>query len=325
MKWPRSGYWTEYSVSMSKLNPEFSSAIIRIAGIKPLDGEEHDETVVRALAIIEERLIRAEMQKKHDAKRVSEVLDVVMRLAALDYSGRSGISEAGDYIDALAGGVNMLGEELKQSTISLKEKEVLLREIHHRVKNNLQIISSLLNLQSEQVNDVQARQLYAVGKERVRAMAMVHEKLYESKDLSGIDFGDYIRSLTHGLNISCNPDPQRIRLKIDVESEAVHLKIDHAVPCALILNELVMNGFKHAFPGNREGEIFVSLKRNPKENRRELVVADNGVGLPEDFNADESSSLGLQLVTVLSQQVEAELRIERSIGTKFTLSCRCDL
>src|ERR1044071_1280625 len=112
------------SRNMSKLGTDFSSAVIRIAGIKPLDGERHDETAIRALAVIEERLIRAEAQKKNDAKRVNEVLEVVMHLAALDYTKKSSLSDECDYIDALSGGVNMLGEELKQSTISLKEKEV---------------------------------------------------------------------------------------------------------------------------------------------------------------------------------------------------------
>lgn len=306
---------------MSKLAIDFSSTVIRISGVKQLDGEVIDDTVVRALAVIEERLKRSEFEKKDNARRVNDLLEVVMSLAALDYTKRATFSDTSDHIDALAGGVNMLGEELKQSTISLKEKEILLREIHHRVKNNLQIISSLLNLQAGQITDEYARKQYAVSNERIRAMAMVHEKLYESKDLTGIDFGDYVSSLAHGLNISCNPDPSRIRLKIAVDREPVELKLDAAIPCALILNELVMNGFKHAFPGDLAGEISVRFIRGKESNQ--LIVADNGIGLPENFDIESSSSLGLQLVTVLSEQVEAKLQIVNEGGAKFVLSCRC--
>lgn len=302
---------------------EIASSIIRISGVKPMDGEDQAETIARGLTIIEERLRVAEKDRQLNVRRISSILEVVIGLASLDYSKQAEITCTGDYLDALAAGVNMLGQEMKQSTISLKEKEVLLREIHHRVKNNLQIISSLLNLQSGQITDEVTRRQYAVSNERIRAMAMVHEKLYESKDLSGIDFGDYIKSLTHNLNISCNPDAARIRLYVNIEEESVNLKIDHAVPCALILNELVMNGFKHAFPGGKSGEIHVSLRRNVAEQRRELVVRDNGIGLPEGFNPEEAESLGLQLVTVLAEQVDSELRIDRKDGTTFTLSCRC--
>ena len=308
---------------MTKLALDFSAAVIRISGVKQLDGEDMEDTAVRALAVIEERLKRAEFEKKDNARRVNEILDVVMALAALDYSKRASFSDACDYIDALAGGVNMLGEELKQSTISLKEKEVLLREIHHRVKNNLQIISSLLNLQSGQISDEAARQQYAASHERIRAMAMVHEKLYESKDFSGIDFGDYVHSLAHGLNLSCNPDPSRIGLNIDVTQAPLQLKLDSAIPCALILNELIMNGFKHAFPGEQRGEISVRFECGAEFNK--LIVEDNGVGLPAEFVVEESTSLGLQLVSVLAQQIEADMQIIRGEGTKFVLSCRCEL
>lgn len=306
---------------MNNLALDISSAVIRISGVKQLDGEDLEDTAVRALAVIEERLKKVEFEKKDNARRVNGILDVVMSLASLDYSNRAEYTESSDYIDALAGGVNMLGEELKQSTVSLKEKEILLREIHHRVKNNLQIISSLLNLQSGQITDEGARKQYAASHERIRAMAMVHEKLYESKDFSGIDFGDYVQSLAHGLNLSCNPDPSRIRLKIDVADAPVQLKLDAAIPCALIMNELIMNGFKHAFPGDCKGEISVQFIRGAETNQ--LIVMDNGIGLPEGFNIDELSSLGLQLVTVLSEQVDAELQIINEGGAKFVLNCKC--
>jgi two-component sensor histidine kinase len=307
---------------MSKEALDFSSAVIRVAGIRQLDGEDIDDSAVRALAIIEERLHRAEFEKKDITRRVNAILEVVMSLAALDYTHQAKVTESCDDIDALAGGVNMLGEELKQSTISLKEKEVLLREIHHRVKNNLQIISSLLNLQGGQIDDERARQQYAVSIERIRAMALVHEKLYESKDLSGIDFGDYVKSLAHALNMSCNPDPSRIQMVIDIDEAPYLLELDAAIPCALILNELILNGFKHAFPDQRSGMMKVKFIRGEKVNQ--LIVEDNGVGLPEGLDVENTASLGLQLVTVLADQIDAKLAIDRKNGSQFTLSCSCD-
>jgi two-component sensor histidine kinase len=311
-------------MGMTKVSLNFSDAVIRLSGVKLLEGETTEDAAVRGLAIIEERLQQFESEKKNNSKRTSEILDVVMALASLNFGRRATISDTADDIDAIAGGVNMLGEELQQSTVSLKEKEVLLREIHHRVKNNLQIISSLLNLQAGQINDKIARQHYEVSHERIRAMALVHEKLYQSRDLSGIDFGNYILSLAQSLNASCNPDQNRIRLVVDVDSDTPVLKIDAAIPCALILNELIMNGFKHAFPGNRKGKIVVSFKRTPGDHMNyELSVSDNGVGLPDGLDPFQSASLGLQLVTVLAEQVDAALTVLREEGTVFVLTCKC--
>ncbi len=153
---------------------------------------------------------------------------------------------------------------------------------------------------------------------------MADDKLYESKNLSGIDFGNYVESLARSLDASCNPDPKRIKVLVNVETESPRLKIDAAIPCALILNELIMNGFKHAFPDNRTGEIHVRFQKAINSDvNYELIVSDNGVGIPANLEPANSTSLGLQLITVLADQVDADLILNRENGTSFTLACRC--
>ncbi|TLM97334.1 response regulator, partial [bacterium] len=144
----------------------------------------------------------------------------------------------------------------EQVTASLREKEILLREIHHRVKNNLQIISALLHLQSDSVRDEESLSLFRVSQERIKAMALVHEKLYKSKDLASIDFGEYVENLTRHLALSYVEDPDRIVVKADAGSFS--LDIEEAIPCGLIINELISNSLKHAFPDGRGGEVTVS-------------------------------------------------------------------
>jgi PAS domain S-box-containing protein len=201
---------------------------------------------------------------------------------------------------------------------SLREKEVLLKEIHHRVKNNLQVTSSLLKLQSAGVHDPQARALFAESQNRIRSMALVHEKLYQSRDLSSIDFADYVDSLAVLLYRSYGIDPERIRLR--VTGAGVHVSIEVAVPCGLILNELLSNSFKHAFPGNRHGEIRVDVQRQDGAVR--LVVADDGVGLPDAVDLEHGDTLGLQLVRTLADQLGATAEIVRGRGTEVRVQFR---
>jgi two-component sensor histidine kinase len=199
-----------------------------------------------------------------------------------------------------------------------REKEVLLQEIHHRVKNNLQVISSLLHLQSGHVDDKQVQRALTESQERVRSMALVHEKLYRSPDLSRIDFGDYVRDLVDHLLETYYTVTGKVTLVVDVEDIA--LGIDQAISCGLILNELVSNALQHAFPGGRGGEVCVAM--HPDSRRLRLVVSDNGIGLPEDIDIKQAKSLGLQLVSALVQQLEATLRIERRNGTTFSILLR---
>jgi len=200
---------------------------------------------------------------------------------------------------------------------SLQEKEVLLKEIHHRVKNNLQIISSLLNLQTDQVNDTGTLRALRDSQTRVRSMALIHEKLYQSKSLAKIEFGEYVQTLAKDLFRSYQRILGDIQLNIQVDE--ISLDLDYAVPCGLILNELMTNALKYAFPNGRKGTIQIELRANP-ENTINLRVADNGVGLPTELNVFAAKSLGLQLVNSLVAQVNGKLTVEALAGTAFLIS-----
>ena len=198
---------------------------------------------------------------------------------------------------------------------SLEEKEVLLREIHHRVKNNMQIISSLLNLQSRYLNDEKTVNVLNESRNRVKSMAMVHEELYRSHDLSKIDFADYIQRLLSGLFSSYGVDKNVIKPEINVEN--VLLNINMAVPCGLIINELVSNSLKHAFLQGQNGKI--SIKFHPNGEKYVLKVADNGAGFPENIDFENTKTLGLQLVNTLVKQLSGSIDICRSSGTSFKI------
>ncbi len=204
---------------------------------------------------------------------------------------------------------------------SLSEKEALLKEIHHRVKNNLQIIQSMLNLQLPQIKDERAIALFKESQNRVYSMALIHEKLYQSESLAKIDFHEYIKSLTSYLFLSYGATGRAIRSKILVKD--ISLDVDTTIPCALIINELVSNSLKHAFPISRRsdeaGEIRIGLGRQ-NDNSFLLTVSDNGVGLPADFEVQNSSSLGLKLVGALARQLDGSIHINRGGGTEFTIS-----
>ena len=210
----------------------------------------------------------------------------------------------------------------KKLLTSLKEKEVLLKEIHHRVKNNLQIISSLLNLQTEYVKDTQAHQMFRESQNRVRSMALIHETLYRSEDLAKIDISEYIHSLVQNLFRSFRANQATIKLSVQVEN--VFLNINTAIPCGLIINELVSNSLKHAFPvqdigkTDRSNKIKISLKKINKR-QMELMVADNGISLPGDFDPKKTNTLGLELVNTLTEQLNGSVRIDLNEGTKFII------
>jgi PAS domain S-box-containing protein len=200
---------------------------------------------------------------------------------------------------------------------SLKEKEILLKEIHHRVKNNLQIICSLLDLQADFVEDEQALGIFNESKNRIRTMALVHEYLYQSQNLARIDFTEYIRNLASYLFRSYEVDPDAIQLRINVKDD-ISLSIDKAIPCGLILNELLSNSLKYAFPEGREGEITIDLRL--KNDKHTLIVSDNGVGFPKDLDFRNTESLGLQLVVDLTEQIDGSIELRRNGGTKFLIT-----
>ncbi len=200
---------------------------------------------------------------------------------------------------------------------SLKEKEVLLKEIHHRVKNNLQIVTSLLQMQSRRTQEPRALEVLRDSKNRIASIALVHEKLYRSEDLANIDFGQYIPDLTTHLFDTYNVSSNAVILSINVEY--ISLQIETAIPCALIINELVSNSLKYAFPGNRQGEIFINFYSN-SDNTMTLIIQDNGIGISEDFDIETTHSLGLTLVYELVEQLEGTIEIECNAGTQFKIT-----
>jgi len=201
---------------------------------------------------------------------------------------------------------------------SLEEKEVLLKEIHHRVKNNLQIISSLLNLQTGQVKDQHLLEILRESQNRIRSMALIHERLYRSEDFSRVDFGQYVNGLTTYLVRSYAGDSRSFNLQVDVGE--VSLGVDLAIPCGLIINELVSNCLKHAFTPGARGEVGVALRE--ERDSYVLRVADNGIGLPGNVDLKKTESLGLQLVETLSTQIGASIHVTTAPGegTAFEIS-----
>lgn len=196
---------------------------------------------------------------------------------------------------------------------SLHEKETLLKEIHHRVKNNLQVTSSLLKLQAERIDDESARRALREGQNRIRSMALVHELLYRSDDLANVDLGAYIERLSRQLLRSHGVEGSKV--KVERKLMSVPLPIDVAVPCGLILNELASNALKHAFADGRRGTITIELRW--ADDGDVLVVRDDGVGLPPEFDLAKSTTLGLRLIQTLADQIHATLVVRSSSGTEI--------
>jgi two-component sensor histidine kinase len=198
---------------------------------------------------------------------------------------------------------------------ALKEKEVLLKEIYHRVKNNLQVVSSLLSMQGSK-GGLESRGLLEESANRVQSMALVHEQLYQSQNLSSIAWKDYAEQLLQHLRQSNGDVARRVTVRSDVDD--IRLGIETAIPLGLIVNELISNAYKHAFPGNRTGEIVLRLK-GLEGGAVALEVNDDGVGLPEGFEPGKVASLGMQLVVSLAQQLDGQLDIRSEHGARFAL------
>lgn len=212
-----------------------------------------------------------------------------------------------------------LASQNHQIEQNLKEKEALLREIHHRVKNNLQVISSLLNMQSYHLEDAEMINAIAEGQSRVKAMALIHEKLYQTEQLSEIDFQEYTEQLISYLASAFGTTDKRINSK--VSGANIKLDINTAIPLGLILNELITNAYKYAFKDATQGDIKIDLALDGKEQYK-LTVADNGKGLPADFNESKLNSLGLKLVKMLTEQLEGNLTIKNDMGAQFLIRFR---
>lgn len=216
---------------------------------------------------------------------------------------------------AVARDVTKEKEIQKTLQASVREKDVLLKEIHHRVKNNLQVISSLINMQIRNLVDAPAKDALIECQTRIQAIALIHEKLYQSADYARVSFSEYVQSLMADIFHALGVSPNTIALELNIPR--MLLPIDKAIPCALILNELVTNSLKHAFPEERRGVINVSIYA--EIGYISMTIKDTGVGLPENINLKNSPSLGLQLVNTLLEQLKASIEIDRTNGTAFTI------
>jgi PAS domain S-box-containing protein len=198
---------------------------------------------------------------------------------------------------------------------SLKEKEVLLQEVHHRVKNNLQVISSILNLQSSYIDDPKTLEVLRESQQRIKSMSFIHETIYRTADFSKLEFTEYVRTITNNLVQSYRTGNEAVELVMNMEE--VYLNLDQSIPCGLIVNELVSNALKYAFKGREQGKLTVGLKE--KNNHIELRIKDDGVGLPKDFSYEKTNSLGIQLVYALLEQIDAEMEVKVRKGTEFLI------
>jgi two-component sensor histidine kinase len=204
---------------------------------------------------------------------------------------------------------------------SLEEKDVLLKEVHHRVKNNMQIISSLLKLQAESIQDPKVLKPFIESQQRIRAIALIHEKLYQANNLAKINFSEYARQLAEDLLQVFGTSRSHIRLSIDVAE--IEMTVDTAIPCGLIINELISNALKYAFPEGRIGEIHLNFVADTSPNCDRyffiLSISDNGIGIPADIDFENTESLGLQLVHALTQQLQGEIKLDLTSGTRFEI------
>ncbi|HEX8516210.1 MAG TPA: sensor histidine kinase [Bacteroidia bacterium] len=253
-------------------------------------------------------------------KRAAEILEVIMSYARLDFSVKTSLTDKGDVLDAIASGVNMLGEELQSSAVTLKEKDHLLREIHHRVKNNMQIISSLLNLQSEHVKDERFLNMIKDSRNRINAMAFIHEMLYATADFKFTNFESYIQKLSRSLISSYSENTANIQFNIQVD-KTLRFDVDRMIPLGLILNEAITNSFKYAFPQKDSSAkiINISMEINDK-GQYQLFIGDNGVGLPQKFEMKKDANLGMQLILLLSEQIDAKVDLMKAKGTVYRLT-----
>jgi len=274
-------------------------------GVHPEDKELYLDTYTNAFDARQKFKMEYRLKRFDDEYRW--ILDTGIPQFTLDGSFAGYIGSCVDITD------RKQAEE--QIEASLLEKEVLLKEIYHRVKNNLQVISSLLNLQSEYIKDKQDLEIFKESQQRIGSMALIHEKLYQSKDLAMINFGEYVQDLVASLFSTYEVNTDALALTINIDN--ILLGLDAAIPCALIINELVSNSLKYAFPAGKTGEIHIIADTN--DDLFTLNVSDNGIGLPPDFDFKNTSTLGLQLVDILTNQLSGNIKITCNQGVKFKI------
>ncbi|MCF8366487.1 MAG: response regulator [Bacteroidales bacterium] len=229
-------------------------------------------------------------------------------------------------IDELAGNI-LLNKELEEKEQkrkiaednlkrSLAEKEILLKEVHHRVKNNMQIISSILKMQERQIGDPRLKIVLEESQNRIRSMALIHENLYRNENLANIMFSNYVKSLAGNLARTFSDQQGNVSFEYDIDD--VYLPLDIGIPCGLIINELISNSFKYAFTENKNGKISIRLKQLDEQSFN-LEVSDNGVGMPVDLDLEKSNSLGMKIVSKLVMQIEGKMKYSYSNGAKFSI------
>lgn len=197
-------------------------------------------------------------------------------------------------------------------SVATQEKAVLLKEIHHRVRNNLHLITNLLDLQAGMLHDDRLFNLFSATQNRIQAMTLIHEQLYQSDHLGRVNFGEYLHRLMLNVFLSNSSDLESV--KPILQADPVSLNLETAVPCGLLINELLVNSLKHAFPNHQVGEVRILLHQMP-DGRVEIQLIDNGIGLPADLDWQQATSLGFKLVRILAKQLKAEIQIERTNGT----------
>lgn len=276
---------------------------------------------------------RQYFQERHQEALIEEkIFEIEHRLIWLDGSVRWRYSRGAHILDGTGQAVKMIGvgiditeRKLAEAQVqaSLKEKETLLQEIHHRVKNNLQIVTSLLRMQSQQTDDPQVVTLFKEAQNRVQSMALIHEQLYQAPDLAAIDFGNYLSHLVNNLFRSYGVSQGQVQLAI--ATGEVMLPIHTAIPCGLIVNELVSNSLKYAFPDGKTGQVMIQLQAGADAELGDrpvlmLTISDDGVGLPESLDLETLESLGLLIVNSLTHQLRGKLSVDRHSGTCFRVT-----
>lgn len=248
-------------------------------------------------------------------RRLKEIINVIISYAQLDFKKVVKTLNVGDEIDALGTGVNMLGEELNARVLSLQEKETMLKEIHHRVKNNLQIISSLLNLQVENSRNEELRIYARESQTRIKTISLIHEMLYKSPDFRYTNFKIYVTKLIDMLTNTFSFSQGDIHYEVSI-SDDLYFDIDTLIPIGLIINEAVSNSIKYAFPS---GNGKISVKAEQKNNVCTICIQDSGVGLKKDFNEESNPGLGMHLIQVLAKQIDIEVKMNNMVGVGYQL------
>ena len=297
-----------------------------------LSGERPDESDLAGLG----KPLRRSIQRLNervgagkvtfDLNRIEDCQEILLDYARYDFSRSAAITPERDELDALALTINIAGEELqiaekqvdvhKALQTSMTEKDVLLREVHHRVKNNMQLITSLLSLQANKVQDERLEEEFKYTQYRIRSMAMVHEMLYGTGKLASVDYEQYLQELIGTLVVSMKGYVNNIETHLD--ASGIQLNVDTAIPLGLLLNELLTNSLMHAFPGDSGGQISVAIKRLP--DHYELKMSDNGIGFPDDFDFQDNTSLGLGLIDTLTLQLDGTLHRETNNGTTYLIT-----